>query len=377
MQQLAESAELINLLFDSQPDNVTWFLPVMDKSGLVIDFKVGYCNSAACHTLKSSRENIMSQNLLTTGLMDEEWKKNVFEQCKKVFTTNQNLEFTYHSTGLDKYFHVQRNKVQGGVLNITRDCTQLETIRKEKDKQAGLLDQIISNSPYGVSLYESIRNGKNAITDFKLLVCNQRSADFTGFSIEELYKYTVKELMMIRGHSDFFEMCSNVVETGKPVYTEFYSKPRNQWLAFSIIKFNDGYLLNYIDINETKLLEKKATTQAAMLDGIMNATISGLLAMEPIMGFSGKILDFKFTMFNRAAEKILGIKEGDKEKSFLGLFPSAKSNGLFDFHCKVFNTGEPVTHTVHYTGEGLDQKCLISISKMGDNGVVQNFIELN
>lgn len=373
----AVQPDLVSLLFDSQPDTVTWLVPVFDSTGQIADFTVGYCNAAACATLRSTKDVIMSQSLLTTNLMDETSKKGIFDQCSQVWKTNQNIEFSYFSPALQKHFHVQRSKINGGVLNITRDHTQLETIRQEKEKQSELLHQLIACSPYGISLYQSIRDVKNNIIDFKLLLCNEKCSEITGFSVEELYKYTVKELMLIRGHSNYFDMCAKVVSTGKPLYMEYFSKARNQWMAFSIVKFNDGYLLNYIDISDLKNMEKKASQQTAMLEGILNATVGGLFAMEPITGFSGKILDFKFIMLNKSAERLLKLKPEDKSKSYLTLFPTAKTNGLFEWHCEVLQTGKPITRELHYTGEIYNQKYLVSISKMGENGVVQNFIELN
>ncbi len=355
-----------------------WFSSVFGPGDaeLPVDFQVAYCNKAACFILNLTKEQVMGTKLGSTPLLDEDSRKSVFEQCCQVWTTGKTLEFTYYNASLKKYLHTQRTRLKGGILNITRDHTQLMNMKTENEKQAELLNNLIAGSPYGISLYESMRNERNEIVDFKLKLCNQRSADITAFTMDDLYKYTVKELILKRGHSGYFEMCRNVVETGAPLFMEYFAQPRNQWIGMSIVKFNDGYLLNYIDITQTKAFEKQAKQHAELLQGVLNASITGLFALEPILGFSGKILDFKFILFNKAAERLLKLKPEDKNKTYLTLFPTAKANGLFDMHCEVFSTGEPLIKTINYKGEMIDNNYLISISKMGEDGVVQAFSEL-
>jgi PAS domain-containing protein len=370
--------ELVTRLFDSQLDSVVWFNPVFVNGAEVpVDFEVGYCNSSACHILQTPRHKVLGSTLLTSALMDKVSTARIFEQCLQVWETNEPVEFIYYSPGADKHFNVQRSKIEGGILSITRDHTLLEKTKKEKVEQADLLDQLIKDSPYGVSVYESIRNKQGEIEDFRLRLANQKSAEITDFSLKDLYRYTVKELMLKRGHTDYFTACKNVVETGKAVYTEYYAKNRQQWISFSITRFNDGYLLNYFDITNTKRLEAEARFKAEMLQSIMDASITGLYALEAIYGYSGKVLDFKFTMMNKAAERLLNFNKGDLSKTFLTLYPTAKSNGLFDHLTTVIETGIPCKMDFLYKGENLNGWYSLSISKMGENGLVQSFSELN
>ncbi len=367
----------VTKLFDRQPDSVIWFTPVFSSDKKVpVDFKVGYCNTAACHILKATKEQVLKSRLLSTTLMDEVSRQRIFDQCMQVWNTGEHVEFTYHSPGMDKYFSVQRSKVENGILCITRDSTLLEKTRQEKNTQADLLDQLLSNSPYGISLYEAIRNKEGKIEDFRHKLSNQKTAEIIAFSLGDLNKYTVKELMLIRGQTGYFEMCVKVVETGTPVYTEIFAKPRNQWVGLSIVKFNDGYLLNYLDITATKALEKQAVRQAEMLQSVLNASLTGLFALEAVYGFSGKVLDFKFSMFNKAAEELLKITEEEKTKTFLTVFPVAKTNGLFDKYVQVIETGKPVKTELSFSGDKMNGMFTLSISKMGDKGLVQSFNEI-
>jgi hypothetical protein len=263
--------------------------------------------------------------------MDETSRQTILSQCKEIWSTGVNLEFTYFSPGLNKHFNVQRSKIQNGILSITRDHTVQVKEREEKELQSKLLNQIIETSVSGISLYEAIRNNDGLLIDFKLRLANQKCSEITGFGMSELTKYTIKELMILRGNPEFFEIVSNVVNSGEPIYTEYFSQTQNKWTALHIKKFNDGYLLNYTDINQAKNLEKKAQNQADLLQSILNTSITGLITLEALYGPTGKYIeDFKFLLLNDASKKILGLKDGDEKKSFLTLFPNSRSNGFFD-----------------------------------------------
>lgn len=369
---------LADVLFDSQPDSVIWFTPLFEDgvSNVPTDFVVEYCNASACTALRTTRQNLIGSCVSKSAVLDELTRKQIITQYIHVWQTGKSIDFTFYSPEVDKYFYIQRSKINNGILSITRDQTLLEQTRKEKEIQADLITQLIENSPYGISLYETMRDESGNIKDFRLRLCNQKTAEITGFTFEELKKYTAKELMVIRGNDRFFDIVSGVVTTGITQIIDYYASTRNLWLSLSIMKHNDGYLLHYVDITKTKLLEKQALQQAELLTGVLDASLTGLVSLEVINGFSGKMLDLKFTLFNKTAETILSIKPEDKSKTYLTLFPAAKSNGMFDLFNKVIETGEPVKTKFYYKGDGFDGWFALSISKMGNNGLVQSFSEI-
>lgn len=375
--ELSSEHKLLGQLFDTQPDAVIWYVPKFDTGHSVpVDFTVGYCNIATCTFLKVTKHELTGATVLTSPLLDDPTRKNIFEQCSEIWKSGISKEFTYFVPSVKKYFFAQRTKLQNGVLSITRDHTAFVEERNEKERQAKLLTQVIETSISGICLYEAIRDKSNQIIDFKLRLANQKSAEITAFSMEELQKYTVKELMVIRGQSGLFPTLVRVVETGEPVYMEYFAEPRQQWVAFSIKKFEDGYLLNYIDITERKNLEKKAQDQAELLNGILNASTTGLMTIEAIYSSSGQIDDFKFVLLNSAAEKILGMKEEDKNKTYLKAFPNAKKSGFFDLYTHVLETGVTVSKEFFYKGEGYNGWYYLSVSKMNETTLVQSFSDI-
>ena len=369
MSPVTVDEQLIADLFEIQPDSVVWFLPVLDESETVTDFVVRYCNGAAATILRAPKKEIFGARLKETSLMDDETRKLIFEQCLQVWHNGQAIEYTYYSPGFDRYFRVQRSKVLGGILSITRDRTQEVKTELHVQEQAQLLNGIIEASTNGVALYRSERNEKGEIIDFRLQLGNQRSAEITGFSLDELYRYSVKELMQLRGYTEYFSLCKAVVETGEPRYLELYSAARQRWIACSIVKHEDGYLLNYMDITETK-------KQAEQLNSILDASINGIMAMEGIRNEQGGVVDLKIIQVNKAFTKILRLQpEQVLNKSYLAVFPKSKEVGVYDLHVQVLQTGVPIEKEFYYDGEGYDGWYRIVISKMGENSLVQTFTE--
>jgi len=376
--------KLILRLFDNQPDSVVWFLPVFNEVEQIIDFEVQYCNATASRILNAPSSEIVGSRLLQSKLMDEESIRKIFDQSIEVWNSDNIFEFTYHSSGLDRYFNVQRSKVLGGVLSITRDRTyevKLELDKQQQaqkiEEQAKLLKGIIDHSPYGVSWYESVRDETGEIIDFRLKLANEKCAEITAFSLEDLYKYSVKELIAIRtSTAHFFGICANVVTSREPFYTEYYSQTLNRWMAFSIVPFDDGYILNYIDVTETKNRTQKVEEQANFLNKILDGSINGLFALEAIYDEVGDVTDFKIVKINKSFTRILGLGEEIIGKNYLTLFPATKPKGIFDLHLQVLKTGIPAEMEFYYNENHIDGWFKIAITKSGDNSLIQTFTDI-
>jgi signal transduction histidine kinase len=316
---------LIAQLFDHQPEAVVWFKPVLNSLSseqTIIDFEVHYCNIAYTKFMNSTKEKILYKKVIADDFPNDEYTQSIiFQQCCKVMETEEPLEYSYFNTHFKRYFRTLRIKVCGGVLVSTRDTTK-EYLKAQEDlkveiaiqQQAKLLNRIIETSPYGIVLYECIRNEQQEIIDFKAKLYNNKSVELTGFTIEEAGDKTMKELIAIHGDYGFFEQAAQVAQTGLPLSMEYYSKFLKRWLAFSIVKFEDGILLNYIDVTESKSFEQKIKETANELDAIFNTSISAVYAAEVVINAEEAITDILFLkvnesflqMFNLTYEQIIG-----------------------------------------------------------------------
>ncbi|HEX2535223.1 MAG TPA: PAS domain-containing protein [Chitinophagaceae bacterium] len=373
MQLLTEDISLIVQAFDHQPEATVFVRPVRQANEAtgrqeVVDFVFVYCNAAIRNLTGQQPEQVIGRTILQDRLPDPGFSESIFRQCLQVYESGTPMEFTYFSTTLEKYVSLQRVKMLDGVLTTARNRTEEYKSQLEKDKQARLLHNLIDHSPYGVSLYESVRNEQGAIEDFRLRLCNQKSADITAFPLEVLYTRTVKELIALRGHSNYFDIVRQVVETGTPQYLEYYSPVRDQWIGFSIVKFDDGYLLNYIDISKTKKLEEEARRNAHELDALFNASISGIYSARVLRNEEGGVYDLEFLRANDSFYRMFGTT-GDRiiGHTLSGLSGRDDQTPFLSFIGEVIRTGQPATHVLHYAEP--DRWYEFSVVRLGEETV--------
>jgi signal transduction histidine kinase len=88
------------------------------------------------------------------------------------------------------------------------------------------------------------------------------------------------------------------------------------------------------------------------------------------------VVDLKIIKINRSFTSILGLGEEVVGQRYLTVFPGSKAAGVFDVHLSVLKTGVPTEIEICYTGEGYDNWFRISITKSGENGLVQTFTDI-
>lgn len=354
MEALEVDLTLIQQIFDHQPEATVLVHPVWQNNPgsndkTIIDFKFSYCNSAIQGLNGKSKEELIGKLVLADKLPDPGICETIFTQCVEVYKTGKPLEYSYFSTVLEKYVTLKRVKVQGGVLTTARNRTAEYKTQVEKDQQRKLLEGLVESSPYGISLYESIRDSQGQIIDFRLKLCNSKSAELTALTLEQLQTNTVKELMALRGQSHFFDICVRVVEKGEPNYSEYYSDAMKRWLAFSIVKFDDGYLLNYIDITKPKNLEQEAKHHAHELNTIFNGSLSGIYSAKVVRNDKGIVSDLIFLRANDAFYKMFSITEESLIGTSLITFSGAVDQSQFiKYAGEVIETGAPANHVLKY-----------------------------
>lgn len=346
---------LIQQIFDHQPEATVLVHPVWGQEEIsganrIVDFQFSYCNDAIQGLNGKTKEELLGKLVLQDKLPDPGISETIFTQCLEVYNSGEPLEYSYFSSVLEKYVTLKRVKLLDGVLTTARNRTDEYKVQIEKEQQSKLLQNLIENSPYGISLYKSIRNETGAIVDFHLRLCNNKSAEYAALSLEELRNSTVKQLMALRSHTSyFFDVCVSVVETGEPKYLEYYSKITGKWLAFSIVKFEDGYLLNYIDISETKRFEEEAKRQANELDTIFNGSLNGIYTVKAVRDSKNEVVDLTFIRANEAFYKMFSTSEKKIiRSSLLSLSQGDDQSEFLQFARDVLTTGSPSTHTLKY-----------------------------
>ncbi len=104
---------------------------------------------------------------------------------------------------------------------------------------------------------------------------------------------------------------------------------------------------------------------------VQEATPDSFVIQTCLRNAQGQIVDFTWDYINPVTEKAMKTTiENLKGKSVLDIYPTIKTNGLFDTYVKVVETGRPVDMELHYVGEGIDRWFRNVIVKSGDGVAV-------
>jgi signal transduction histidine kinase len=371
-----QQAALLEKVINSTPACIVLCQAVRNEEGVIDDFKLLMVNEKIAQDLQRPRKEIESMTYceLHPGVRTNGY----LTMLTEVATTGKSFRGEMYLQVFGGWFFVSADKVEDDrVIVVCLDINQTKKNEKRIHGQAMLLNKVIEQSPSGISWYLAQRNDKGEIVDFHLQLANQKSAEITGFTLEELQRYTAKELMQIRNQMAFFERCVGVVENRQPLYTEFYSISMQKWVALSVAAFEDGYLLHYLDITNTRKIITQYEEQTTLLQSILDGSINGLFALEAVRNETGEVIDFMIVKINKAFQKILGLGEEVVGQYYLTVFPGSKAAGAFDHHVQVLKTGVPVEFEIHYTGDGYNNWFRISITRSGENGLVQTFTDIS
>ncbi|MBF0303724.1 MAG: response regulator [Desulfamplus sp.] len=125
-----------------------------------------------------------------------------------------------------------------------------------------------------------------------------------------------------------------------------------------------GVLMTYHDITDRRQAQE-------LLKGVLDSSLSGIMAFRSVRDGAGNIIDFEWLLSNRAASEIVGRSQDElKGSRLLELMPGNRTSGLFDRYVKVVETGEPSQLEEYYRYENLDKAFSISAVRLLDGFVV-------
>ncbi|MEM6343028.1 MAG: response regulator [Bacteroidota bacterium] len=159
------------------------------------------------------------------------------------------------------------------------------------------------------------------------------------FGFEMIFRDAQKAsriLKSIKLGATWQEECHMFDKAGKELYISFRA---------DAIKDDEGNLIGLIGML-SDITDRKRTEET--LEGVLNSSQNGIMALETIRDTQGKIVDFMWTLVNKSAEKML-----DKEdvnligKRLLEELPDYRENGLFHLYKNVVENGE-LLNVEHY-----------------------------
>lgn len=114
-----------------------------------------------------------------------------------------------------------------------------------------------------------------------------------------------------------------------------------------------------------------------LLTSVLESAPYGLMSFKSVRDGMGKIIDFEFTLVNRAAETMIGMSSKDLlGNKLLDKLPGNKEAGLFDKYVDLVENNMPVLLEEHYQKDGFDTWFRISAEKLQD-GFTVNFLDIS
>ncbi len=127
--------------------------------------------------------------------------------------------------------------------------------------------KILDSSLNAIMAFSSVRDNQGVIVDFTWQLVNQQAADSVGRKPEELIGKRLLEEMPQNKELGLFERYCTVVDEDQPIAFEiqYTGENINNWFQIQAVKLNDGFVVTFIDITESKNVEAELTRQKHLL----------------------------------------------------------------------------------------------------------------
>lgn len=113
------------------------------------------------------------------------------------------------------------------------------------------------------------------------------------------------------------------------------------------------------------------TSTERLFTSVLQSAPYGIMTFEAVRNKGNEIIDFKWQIVNKAAEKIVGKKKEELLGSnMLEVLPGNKEAGLFDTYKDVVESGSPANFEQYYEADGLHHWFDISAVKVADGFTV-------
>jgi PAS domain S-box-containing protein len=108
-----------------------------------------------------------------------------------------------------------------------------------------------------------------------------------------------------------------------------------------------------------------------VLRSSLEALGEALFRMTAVRDETGRVVDFTYEYCNRAALEVLGRRREDVlGRRLLELFPSHRTNGLFEAYARVTDTGKPLRYEFSFDEGGVVGEFEIVVTRAGDGYVL-------
>ncbi|WP_128543306.1 PAS domain-containing protein [Larkinella soli] len=378
-EELQRQTRLLQTIVDQTQAGISLMEPVYDEAGDVTDFRIVLVNQYTARTFGRSVKELTDGRPL--GEIMVGWQETErFGIHRQVLATGEpHTAVLYHDNfGFRGWFEVSIDRVGNRLLHTLVDITAIRQAEEDQRKQSELLQTVVDNLKAGLLLLDAVRSpGPNGepgpIVDFRYRLTNEYNASLGRKTALELTGRLVAEAFPGWQETELFRRMVEVVETGRPQtnvapYGEY---GWDGWFDGSYIKIGDGLLYTYVDVTALKESEIDARRKQELLDSILNASPTAIMACEAVPGPDGSLPDYRYVAVNAVAAGLFGRPQGEiVGRTLKELFPNAGQADFLEYWQRAYETGEPQQFETHYPFDGYDAWYEMSVVRWGDGLVV-------
>ncbi len=217
------------------------------------------------------------------------------------------------------------------------------------------------------------------IIDFEVAYCNYEAAYEYNYTVEELIGERVRSLTNADESTKqaLFQQLLQVYENSDSFEFTYFNSLLGKYFRTKRFRVEDGVLSVSKNITTEIQERKEREQQTALSDLILNSSLNAWFTANALMDENGSVEDFVITRINPAFTRIIGLGEDAVVgKQYLKLFPSSKEHGVFDLNKRVFESGKAERMQMSYRGEGLNAWYDVSVTKLGNAGILVNFADI-
>ncbi|KAA3436877.1 PAS domain-containing sensor histidine kinase [Rufibacter hautae] len=166
------------------------------------------------------------------------------------------------------------------------DVTERKTAHLELSQKEELLSAVLNSSLNAIQVFKAVRDSDGTLIDFEWLLLNRTAELFLDYTLEQLRRRRLTELLpslLIDGH--FFTFI-HVVENGQPATftAHFKENNRERWLNCVAVKLEDGFVLTFEDVTQQRIANEKLQESQLLVKKTAEAMADFLYVEDLILG---------------------------------------------------------------------------------------------